>query len=119
MPAIRGAKSKKKTRRYTRDLDQITLDLIDASHPKQHQNYKGAFEDLPAAGQHYCIECAKWFDSEVNLQGHRKSKVHKRQVKLLKNGAHTQREAEEAVGLGRDDGVVSRRRDTEMDIDGT
>jgi bud site selection protein 20 len=77
MPAIRGDKSKKKTRRHTRDLDQIHADLRDAKHLAQHTETK-ALEDLPGLGQYYCTECAKWFESEANLGAHKKAKVHKR-----------------------------------------
>jgi bud site selection protein 20 len=77
MPAIRGAKSKKKTRRYTRDLDQVHADLRSERHLAQFKDDK-AVEDLPGLGQHYCTECAKWFESEANLGAHRKGKVHKR-----------------------------------------
>ncbi|KAF1956800.1 hypothetical protein CC80DRAFT_492295 [Byssothecium circinans] len=77
MPAIRGDKSKKKTRRHTRDLDQIHADLHDAKHLAQHTESK-AIEDLPGLGQWYCKECAKWFESEANFGAHQKGKVHKR-----------------------------------------
>jgi len=115
MPAIRGSKSKKKTRRYTRDLDSITADLASARHLEQYHATKSP-EDLPALGKLYCVECAKWFESEVNMVGHRKGKTHKRRVKQLKEGAHTQREAEEAVGLGVDNGVRTVA-DAEMVVD--
>lgn len=77
MPAIRGEKSKKKTRRHTRDLDQVHADLRDAKHLAQHKDAKPA-EDLPGLGQFYCTECAKWFESETNMEAHKKAKVHKR-----------------------------------------
>ena len=37
-----------------------------------------AAEDLPGLGRFYCIECAKWFESENNLVHHKRGKVHKR-----------------------------------------
>lgn len=77
MPAIRGDKSKKKTRRHTRDLDQVHADLHDEKHLAQHTQSKAA-EDLPGLGQWYCKECAKWFESETNFAAHHKGKVHKR-----------------------------------------
>jgi bud site selection protein 20 len=77
MPAIRGEKSKKKTRRYKRDVDQVYADLRDEKHLARHKDTKAA-EDLPAGGAHYCVECAKWFEQEANLQSHLKGKVHKR-----------------------------------------
>ena len=77
MPAIRGQDSKKKTRRYTRDLDQIYNDLAEPYHLAQFQKSK-VTEDLPGLGEHYCIECAKWFESSENLTSHRRAKPHKR-----------------------------------------
>ncbi|PVI07725.1 hypothetical protein DM02DRAFT_608803 [Periconia macrospinosa] len=82
MPAIRGDKSKKKTRRHTRDLDQIHADLHDQKHLAQHTESK-APEDLPGLGQWYCKECAKWFESETNFAAHYKGKVHKRRYDVF------------------------------------
>jgi len=97
MPAIRGINSKKKTRRRLRDIDQVYEDLKDGRHLELYKSTK-AVEDLPGLGEHYCIECAKWFESETNLESHKKSKVHKRQVKKLKGEPYTQKEAEAATG---------------------
>lgn len=77
MPAIRGPKSKSKTRRHTRDLDQIHADIHDSRHLSQYKDTKAA-EDLPGLGQWYCTECAKWFESELNFAAHNKGKPHKR-----------------------------------------
>ena len=77
MPAIRGAKSKKKTRRYTRDVDQVHADIHDEKHLARFKSAKAA-EDLPAGGLYYCVECAKWFEQETNLKAHLKGKIHKR-----------------------------------------
>jgi len=81
MPAIRGAKSKKKTRRYTRDIDQIHSDLKHSRHLEQYKETKAA-EDLPGLGQWYCIECSKWFADETNFNSHVKGKNHKRRYVL-------------------------------------
>jgi bud site selection protein 20 len=125
MPAIRGANSKRKCRRHAqiRGLDAIATDLTNPHHLSQYKSYKGDASDLPAGGLHYCIECAKWFDSDANLVAHAKGKVHKRRVKDLKELPPSQREVEEAVGLGVDDGIVTRRREREnmeggMEVDG-
>jgi bud site selection protein 20 len=77
MPAIRGSKSKKKTRRYARDVDQVHADLASARHLERYLDTKAA-EDLPALGKWYCVECAKWYDSEYNYDGHLRGKPHKR-----------------------------------------
>ncbi|KAI0389016.1 zinc finger protein [Xylariaceae sp. FL0594] len=88
-----------KTRRHTRDLDQIKADLTNPQHLAQYQNTKSK-EDLPGLGRWYCTECAKWYDTEVNLVVHRKGKPHKRRVKQLREEPYTQKEAEAAIGLG-------------------
>ncbi|KAG7105016.1 Zinc finger protein bud20 like [Verticillium longisporum] len=100
-----------KTRRKTRDLDQIKADLLSPQHLRQYKETK-ATEDLPALGQHYCIECAKWFDTETNLVSHRKGKPHRRRVKDLKEEPYSQKEAEAAVGLRTDNTGPSKKNDT-------
>ncbi|OCK78566.1 hypothetical protein K432DRAFT_331856 [Lepidopterella palustris CBS 459.81] len=113
MPAIRGSKSKKKTRRHTRDLDQIHADLHSERHLEKYTETK-AIDDLPGLGQWYCKECAKWFEGEPNFMSHQRGKPHKRRVRQLREEPHTQKEAEAAVGLGTDNG---KRTTTVMDID--
>jgi bud site selection protein 20 len=77
MPAIRGQDSKKKTRRHTRDLDQVHADLHDEKHLAEFKDAK-PIEDLPGLGQFYCKECARFFESDDNFKAHQKGKVHKR-----------------------------------------
>ncbi|KAF2144674.1 uncharacterized protein K452DRAFT_198425, partial [Aplosporella prunicola CBS 121167] len=103
MPAIRGADSKKKTRRHTRDLDQIHADLRSDRHLQQYTETK-VEEDLPGLGKFYCKECAKWFESDYNLVAHRRGKPHKRRVRQLREEPYSQKEAEAAVGLTTDNG---------------
>lgn len=106
-----------KTRRKIRDVDQIQNDLASKKHLGDFQNAK-APEDLPGLGRHYCIECAKWFDTDATLVAHRRGKPHKRRCKQLKEGAYTQKEADAAVGLRTDNGRAERIPDTEeMDMD--
>ncbi|KAI1385332.1 uncharacterized protein F4822DRAFT_341586 [Hypoxylon trugodes] len=90
-----------KTRRKTRDLDQIKADLRSPKHLAQYKNTK-ASEDLPGLGKWYCTECAKWYETEVSLVVHRKGKPHKRRVKQLREEPYTQKEAEAAIGLQTD-----------------
>ena len=132
MPAIRGSKSKKKTRRYTRDLDQIHADLSSEAHLDQYKKTK-AVEDLPGLGQWYCKECAKWFEGEANFTSHQRGKNHKRRYKnsmqmsevrskltdvsrlrQLREEPHTQKESEAAIGLSTDNG---KHTNTVMEID--
>ncbi|PBP18760.1 hypothetical protein BUE80_DR010299 [Diplocarpon rosae] len=96
--------TKTKTRRKLRDLDQIKADLTSPKHLEQHKSSKPS-EDLPGLGQYYCIECAKWFESEHSMVTHRKGSTHKRQVKALKAEPYTQKEAEAAIGLRTDNGL--------------
>ncbi|KAK1709073.1 zinc finger-containing protein [Colletotrichum lupini] len=99
---VTNKKTLTKTRRKTRDVDQIKADLRSPRHLQRFTGLK-AKEDLPGLGQHYCIECAKWFETEVSLVGHRKGKPHKRRVKQLKEEPYTQKEAEAVVGIRTDD----------------
>ncbi|THY64963.1 hypothetical protein D6C99_00063 [Aureobasidium pullulans] len=112
MPAIRGQDSKKKTRRHTRDLDQIHDDLHKEKHLEKYKSTKAA-EDLPGLGQFYCVECSKWFESESNLTAHSKGKPHKRRVRQLKEEPYSQKEAEAAAGLTWTDNG-KRKEDDEM-----
>jgi bud site selection protein 20 len=111
MPAIRGPKSKSKTRRHTRDLDQVHADLQSQKHLQQYKDTK-APEDLPGFGQFYCTECAKWFESDLNYGKHIKGKPHKKRVKQMKEEPYSQKEAEAAVGLTTDNG----KKMTEADM---
>ncbi|TDZ51588.1 Zinc finger protein bud20 [Colletotrichum trifolii] len=90
-----------KTRRKTRDVDQIKADMLSPKHLRHFKDSK-AKEDLPGLGQHYCVECAKWFETEVSLVNHRRGKPHKRRVKQLKEEPYTQKEAEAVIGLRTD-----------------
>ncbi|KKA27190.1 hypothetical protein TD95_002113 [Thielaviopsis punctulata] len=107
-----------KTRRKTRDIDQIKADMLSAKHLAQFMSTKAA-EDLPGLGRHYCVECAKWFETEVSLVGHRKGKPHRRRVKALAEEPYTQKEAEAAVGISVDNkgpkSMANGSDDIEMD----
>lgn len=61
----------------SRDYDQVRADIESPHHLAQYKATKDA-EDLPGLGQHYCVECSKWFESEYNLKAHTKGKNHKR-----------------------------------------
>ncbi|CAD0022334.1 unnamed protein product [Aureobasidium pullulans] len=90
MPAIRGQDSKKKTRRHTRDLDQIHDDLHKEKHLEKYKSTKAA-EDLPGLGQFY------WKASQAQL----------------KEEPYSQKEAEAAAGLTWTDNG-KRKEDDEM-----
>jgi len=58
--------------------------------------------DKPGLGQHYCVECARWFESDAALKVHWRGKLHKRRCKALQEPAYTVEESERAAGLGKD-----------------
>jgi len=89
-----------KTKRKTRDADQILNDDL-KSHAAVHALENQKFDEyLPGLAQHYCIPCAKYFESDVALTAHKRKKVHKRQLRNLKFGPYTSEEA--SAGAGRD-----------------
>lgn len=55
-------------------------------------------ETKPGLGQYYCISCARHFESVSAKNTHMKGRLHKRQVKELKEGPYTQEEANFAAG---------------------
>lgn len=71
-----------KTRRKTRDVDQVKADMLSPKHLKQFMETKAA-EDLPGLGRHYCVECSKWFETDATLISHQKGKPHKRRYAAL------------------------------------
>ncbi|GFS51447.1 zinc finger protein 593 homolog [Trichonephila clavipes] len=93
------AKTKKlKTKRRTRDLDQIDKDL----EPQNAEKLLNQPIDLDVAGeaQHYCLHCARYFIDDHAMQTHFRSKVHKRRLKALELETYSVQEAEAAGGVG-------------------
>ncbi|KAF9778479.1 hypothetical protein BJ322DRAFT_1147907 [Thelephora terrestris] len=90
-----------RTRARTKDLDQIQLIDMD---PKNRAKLEAQPLDLekPGLAQHYCVECAKYFETDNALSSHRRTKDHKRRLKQLQEPAYTIEESERAAGLGRD-----------------
>ncbi|KAF9778399.1 hypothetical protein BJ322DRAFT_1014718 [Thelephora terrestris] len=90
-----------RTRARTKDLDQIQLIDMD---PKNRAKLEAQPLDLekPGLAQHYCVECAKYFETDSALGSHRRAKVHKRRLKQLQEPAYTIEESERAAGLGRE-----------------
>eukprot|EP01115_Flamella_aegyptia_P004557 TRINITY_DN19659_c1_g1_i1.p1 TRINITY_DN19659_c1_g1~~TRINITY_DN19659_c1_g1_i1.p1 ORF type:complete len:130 (+),score=36.66 TRINITY_DN19659_c1_g1_i1:50-439(+) len=79
----KGFKKSHRTKRRTKDIDQIVQDLT-PENKKKLMNQEVDI-DKPGFGQHYCIECSKYFISEDAKQKHIKSKVHKKRLKQLKD----------------------------------
>ncbi|RDA86236.1 hypothetical protein CP532_5119 [Ophiocordyceps camponoti-leonardi (nom. inval.)] len=78
-----------KTRRKTRDVDQIKADLLSERHLSEYKDSK-ASEDLPSLGQNYCIECARWFNTATTLSAHYRGKPHKRRFDVAANDFESQ-----------------------------
>ena len=69
------------------DLDQIIVDLKPENAEKLEK--QEVDPDLPGLGQHYCISCSRYFVDARALSDHRKTKIHKRRVKALKEDIYT------------------------------
>ncbi|KAJ9106341.1 hypothetical protein QFC21_001487 [Naganishia friedmannii] len=95
-----------RTRVRTRDLDLIQHNDLQPEEREKLEN-QPIDEEKPGLGQHYCVECAKYYETDVALKTHLKSKVHRRRLKNLREPAYTIEESERAVGLGRDNGKDS------------
>ncbi|KAN0121051.1 hypothetical protein V8E52_003639 [Russula decolorans] len=91
-----------RTRARTRDVDQIQLLDLDPKNRAKLEAQELDYEK-PGLAQHYCVECAKYYETDSALQSHWRSKVHKRRCRALKEPAYTIEESERAAGLGRDD----------------
>ena len=93
--SIRAVYKRNKTKRRTMDIDQIEERL--GNKTKVIEGYKDI--DKVGMGEYPCVECDRCFTEQAVLDKHTKGKPHKRRLKQLREGAYTQREAEEAVGL--------------------
>ncbi|XP_061177604.1 zinc finger protein 593 homolog [Saccostrea echinata] len=91
-------KEKYRTKRKTKDLDEIHEDMKPGKSQKL-LNQDVDF-DKPGAGQFYCLHCAKYFVNEDSLKTHFKSKPHKRRLKALSIEPYSIEEAERAGGMG-------------------
>lgn len=94
-----------KTKRYKRDIDQIYEDIA-TSESRDALLSQKIDPDLPGLGQHYCIECSRYFETDNALVNHRRGKFHKKRVKILKEKPYSQEEAEAAVGIGVNDYIL-------------
>ncbi|KAF5381436.1 hypothetical protein D9757_009040 [Collybiopsis confluens] len=90
-----------RTRARGKDLDQIQLIDLDPKNRAALESQSLDFEK-PGLAQHYCVECAKYYETDAALRSHWRSKIHKRRCKQLKEPAYTIEESERAAGLGRE-----------------
>eukprot|EP00771_Trimastix_marina_P004216 gnl/Trimastix_PCT/962.p2 GENE.gnl/Trimastix_PCT/962~~gnl/Trimastix_PCT/962.p2 ORF type:complete len:109 (-),score=17.49 gnl/Trimastix_PCT/962:158-484(-) len=88
-----GHKQQKRKLHFARDLDLVQKDLQQGKAPP------GDLEDLPARGQYFCTPCSRYFVDQATLDAHLKTKKHKRRLKLLRDPAYTQADAEAAAGM--------------------
>lgn len=88
--AVQSKRTVTKTRRKTRDLDQVQKDLVSKKHLADFKDSKPS-EDLPGLGRHYCVECARWFDTNAALVTHSRGKPHKRRLRQLKEAADAEK----------------------------
>ena len=85
-----------RTKRRTKDLDQIDADLGEGKVEKllaQEVDF-----DKAGLGQFYCVHCAKDFINPRAFQDHVKGKPHKRRLHALKTDPYTSEEANRAAG---------------------
>ncbi|GAB6018724.1 hypothetical protein CHUAL_000400 [Chamberlinius hualienensis] len=87
-----------KTKRRTKDLDEIVEDLKPENAAKLIEQEPDP--DLPGSGQFYCINCSRHFINDQALNEHFRSKIHKRRLKALEMEPYSQKEADAAAGLG-------------------
>ncbi|KAF9764591.1 Zinc finger C2H2 protein [Nosema granulosis] len=89
----RKVNSKSKIKKQTLlGIDQIQKNIENGYLPAED-------EDLPGGGKFYCTECDRFFIVKNALESHKKTKLHKKRVKDLKEPCHTQKHAELAAGL--------------------
>jgi len=95
---IKDFKKRLRTKKKTKDLDEIH-DMMQPERSEQFL-YQKIDPDLPGEGQFYCLSCARYFINQTTLVDHKKTKNHKKRVRLLKDKPYTQAEAELAAGMG-------------------
>eukprot|EP00455_Lapot_gusevi_P035821 TRINITY_DN396_c0_g1_i2.p1 TRINITY_DN396_c0_g1~~TRINITY_DN396_c0_g1_i2.p1 ORF type:complete len:112 (-),score=18.70 TRINITY_DN396_c0_g1_i2:137-472(-) len=87
----------RRTRRRTKDLDQIQDEIKKAA--KKGDETKEINPELPGLGQFLCMPCDRYFISEDVMKQHFRTREHKRRVKQVEEKPWSQREAEAAAGM--------------------
>ncbi|XP_017891033.1 zinc finger protein 593 homolog [Ceratina calcarata] len=99
-----------RTKRRTKDLDEIDEDLKDEN-LKSLLNQEVDLEK-PGAAQYYCVHCARYFINTTALKDHFTTKVHKRRLKALELEPYSVEESERAAGKGSYVAPKKRKIDT-------
>merc|ERR1711977_650447 len=108
---IKDFKKSQRTRKRTKDIDEVHHQMEpDRINAFLHQTID---PDLPGEGQFYCIPCARYFINQTCLTEHKKTKNHKKRLRLLKNSPYTQAEADMAAGQG--SYIVKKKSDLKLD----
>lgn len=81
-----------KTRNYLKDHDQINSDLKEVEKFEKLE----VDETKPGSGQHYCVCCARFFESAETMSVHKESKKHRRMLKRMLDKPYTHEEAYQA-----------------------
>lgn len=79
-------------------MDQVLYTDLKSSDSISALETQPIDETKPGLGQHYCVPCAKYFETASAKSHHQRGKVHKRRVKLIKEGPYTHEEADAAAG---------------------
>merc|ERR1712070_786492 len=87
----------KKTKRWTKDIDQIVTDL-EPQNLEKIMNRKPN-EDLPGLGQYYCVFCDRYFTDNYSQQTHEISKEHKKRVKRTHEVPYTIKDSLKFAGM--------------------
>lgn len=95
---IKDLSKKCRLRRRTKDLDQIERDLLPENRERLLKEVIS--EDLPGGGNFLCVECSRHFIDQATFDAHKNTKIHKKRVKCLAEGAYTIEEANAAGGTG-------------------
>lgn len=65
------------------DIDQVHAALASPTEKAKLENQEIDIEQIGMA-QHYCLECAEYFESDHALVEHKRGSKHKRRLKTLK-----------------------------------
>lgn len=93
-------KRSRRKRFLARAIDQVHEDVSDPMKAEALRSNQPIDFDLPGLGQHYCVECARYFIDAQTLDEHTRTKRHKIRLKELRENPYSQAEAEAAAGMG-------------------